>query len=619
MKIAVGIEKARASYVVLARTRGVKRGSAEEGRIVDRDPFLLRLKDSGLLTPEQLRDVEQCFPDARPDTAVAQELIGRGMLTPYQAQQLLLDPERPLVLGQYRILEEIGRGGMGHVYKALHTVMGRVVALKIIAPELVKDAHALRLFRREVQAATLLQHPNIAMAFDANECAGEHFLVMEYVDGPDLDAVVRRHGGLPIALACSVVRQTAEALQYAHEKGMVHRDIKPANLLLAGWDDRALTPWLHDRAAAPSPLPIVKVLDFGIARLRLPAGGDTLPVRNPGNVIGTPDYIAPEQAHNIHAADVRSDLYSLGCTFYYTLAGRVPFPGESALEKVLHHALEEAMPLAVVRSDVPPEIAAIVYRLMEKDPDQRFQTPGELARALEPWCSPLALAHSTDPVAAAAAAPTHEADALGDTTELEKTGGDDTSPVREVALVEGWCRWVDIVEDFARRRGNRSGTSQTEYAAVHGLAVAACRVRADTAAGETRRLFHDLRERVQPWLSLEALARADREILADLLAHCRRLEPLLTGGRGRRSRRRIAAALCLGAALFGLAWWLTNGLSFLRLRHGESWSSSVLDNVRRVIASLGSEVQAHPILWGSALCALVVLLSIYLVARLPRV
>jgi serine/threonine protein kinase len=579
---------------------------------VDRDSFLSRLKASRLLTEEQLRDVEQRFPDARRDAAIAQTLIAAGSLTPYQAQHILSDCERPLVLGQYRILEEVGRGGMGHVYKALHTVMGRVVAIKIIAPELVKDPHVLQLFRREVQAVTLLHHPNIATAYDANECDGEHFLVMEYVDGPDLDAVVTRHGGLPIALACSVVRQTAEALQYAHEKGMVHRDIKPANVLLAGWDESALGPWLHDRTAAPPtpvPLPIVKVLDFGIARLRLRADGDTLPVRNPGNVIGTPDYIAPEQAHNFHAADTRSDLYSLGCTFYYMLSGRVPFPGESALEKVLHHALEDAPPLATFRPDVPADVSAIVRRLMDKDPDQRFQTPGELARALVPWCNPRA------------AAPVEEAsppEGAKDRTPV--TDNDDGFAVADESLTEAWCRWVDVVEGFARRRGNRLGISDTEYAGLHQRAVDACRACEGSAAGETRRRFADLRQRVAPWLSLEALARADREILADLLAHCQHLEPLLTGGRRRRSSQRITAAVCLGAAaLLALACWTTNGFGLLKPRPGDSWLGSFLENARQLIVTLGREIQTHPILWGSALCALVLLLSIYLVARLPRV
>jgi hypothetical protein len=215
-------------------------------------------------------------------------------------------------------------------------------------------------------------------------------------------------------------------------------------------------------------------------------------------------------------------------------------------------------------------------------------------------------------------------DAEGEAQEPETQGPpptteDDVSLVPEESLTEAWCRWVDIVEGFARRKGNRLGISDSEYAELHDLAVGACRACEGTAADETHRLVGNLRERVQPWLSLEALARADREILADLLAHCRHLEPLLTRGRRRRSGRQITAAICLGAVLlFALAWWATNGSGVWRPRRGEGWLGSLLENARQVILSLGNEFQAHPFLWGSALCALVVLLSIYLVARLPR-
>jgi hypothetical protein len=402
---------------------------------------------------------------------------------------------------------------------------------------------------------------------------------------------------------------------------MVHRDIKPANLMLAGWDDAALSSWLHGGAPpAPSLLPVVKVLDFGIARLRHSSGGDTLPVRNTGHVIGTPDYIAPEQAHDIHAADVRSDLYSLGCTFYYALAGRVPFPGDSALEKVLHHALEEATPLETFRSDVPDELAAIIRRLMEKDPDKRFQTPGELARVLGPWCYPSTAPAHAEPTATIGASPTHGDREPDEAEESAATDDDEAAVDPEESLSAAWCQWVDIVEGFARRKGNRLGTTETDYATLHEAAVAACQACEDATTGETRQLFRALRERVQPWLSLAALARADREILGDLLAHCRHLEPLMTGERSRRSGYRKTAAICLGAAgLLGLAWWATNGLNLTARRPGESWLGSLLETAKRITGPLGSEVQAHPILWGTGLCALVVILSIYLVARLPRV
>jgi serine/threonine protein kinase len=274
-------------------------------------------------------------------------------------------------LGQYQLLEELGRGGMGRVYKALHTLMGRVVALKVISPELVSDPVAVDWFLREVRASTQLNHPNIVMAYDANEAEGRYFLVMEYVHGKTLDALVKQQGPLAIAYVCALMRQVALGLQHAHEKGMVHRDIKPSNLLIPTPQGNA-TPDVQ-----------VKILDFGLARLHGQGQGDTIALRSEAGVLGTPDYIAPEQSRNIHAADIRSDLYSLGCVFYFALTGRAPFPGDNAMEKLLKHLMEQPQPLENLRPDVPLALAAIVRRLMAKEPADRFQTPVELVRALE--------------------------------------------------------------------------------------------------------------------------------------------------------------------------------------------------------------------------------------------
>lgn len=281
------------------------------------------------------------------------------------------DDTQPLSLGQYRLLDELGRGGMGRVYKALHTIMGRVVAIKVVSPELVSDPVAVEWFRREVRASTQLNHPNIVMAYDANEAEGVHFLVMEYVHGVTLDAMVKEQGPLPISRACALIRQAALGLQHAHDKGTVHRDIKPSNLLIP----------LQEGDQSSEVL--VKILDFGLARLHGQSKGDTIALRGQAGVLGTPDYIAPEQSRDIHSADIRSDLYSLGCVFYFALAGRVPFPSDNAMEKLIKHLLEEPEPLEKVRPDLPPALAAIVRRLMAKDPTDRYQTPAELVRELD--------------------------------------------------------------------------------------------------------------------------------------------------------------------------------------------------------------------------------------------
>jgi serine/threonine-protein kinase len=287
------------------------------------------------------------------------------------------DATVPETLGQYRLLEPLGKGGMGQVYKAEHLVMKRLVALKLVAPHLVEDADAVARFHAEVQAAARLSHPNVVTAHDAAEFDGRHFLVLEYVDGIDLGRLVQQMGPLPGAVAAECIRQAALGLQHAHEHGLVHCDVKPCNLLLSQADGTAGTFQ-------------VKLLDFGLARL---AGttpeSPTYPSLPPSasGVAGTPDFMAPEQFKGRPNADIRSDLYSLGCTFYFLLTGRVPFPGGAWSEKVLRHQFNLPRPVSDLRPDVPPAVEAIVLRLLAKDPDRRYPVPAALAEVLEVWLS----------------------------------------------------------------------------------------------------------------------------------------------------------------------------------------------------------------------------------------
>lgn len=281
---------------------------------------------------------------------------------------------------RYRVVGLLGTGGMGAVYLAEHRRMQRVVALKVISPRLVASPSAVERFQREVKAAARLNHPNIVTAHDADQAGDLHFFVMEYVRGTDLNVLLDARGRLPVAEACEYARQAALGLQHAHENGMTHRDIKPHNLMVV-----------------PGPAPQVKILDFGLASLvseaALPVGPDaadpTGELTGAGAVMGTPDYMAPEQGRDARSADIRSDVYSLGCTLYTLLTGEVPFPGGTPLEKVQAHAERTPRPASELRPDLPPGLARVLDRMMARDPAQRYQTPAEAAAALAPFAAPV--------------------------------------------------------------------------------------------------------------------------------------------------------------------------------------------------------------------------------------
>jgi serine/threonine protein kinase len=298
-------------------------------------------------------------------------------------------PERP---GQYVILDKIGGGGMGEVYKARHALMDQVVAIKVIHSQHFATPGIEQRFLREIRALSRLDHPNIVRAQYADRVGDTHFLVMEYVEGTDLARLVRERGPLPVAVACAYVRQAALGLQQANEHGLVHRDIKPSNLLAA---DPPLAPLGRGVAASPlAPLGrgvggegLVKILDLGLAAFHeeQPAAEGLTAT---GAVMGTADYMAPEQWEDTHAVDIRADLYSLGCTLYYLLAGSPPFSGpgcRSNVQKMKAHAEAPVPSIQERRPDVPDGLAAVLKRLLAKRPADRYATPAEVAEALRPF------------------------------------------------------------------------------------------------------------------------------------------------------------------------------------------------------------------------------------------
>ncbi len=268
---------------------------------------------------------------------------------------------------RYRLIRPLGEGGMGTVFLAEHRLMRRPVALKLIRPECLNDRHAVQRFRREMQAAARLSHRNIVTAHDAEEVAGTHFLVMELIEGASLNDWLAAHGPLSPAEAGRYLVQACVGLQYAHEKGMVHRDLKPHNLMR-------------------TPDGTIKILDFGLARLMRTADrGNPTQLTATGAMLGTADYMAPEQAQDSSTADIRADIYSLGCTLYHLLAGQVPFPSGTSVDKFIRHSVEQPPALGTLRSDVPAGLVAVVEKMMAKEPTQRYQTPAEVAAALEPF------------------------------------------------------------------------------------------------------------------------------------------------------------------------------------------------------------------------------------------
>jgi serine/threonine-protein kinase len=346
---------------------------------VDRETFLANVRHSGLVSEAQLAELAPQLPDTPRGRLVARALVELGVLTRFQAERLLIGRIAGFLLGQYKILDEIGRGGMGRVFKAEHQTMKRLVALKVLAPEVLSTERAQELFLREVRVVAQLAHPNIVTAFDASAAGGRFYLVLEYVDGPNLEQLVRKQGPLSVGLACDYIAQVASGLQCAHQLGMVHRDIKPANILV------------QRRGLSDDSPGLIKISDFGLARLQMPNvdlgashGVGTILTRE-NTVMGTPDFLSPEQSRNLHKTDIRSDIYSLGCTLYYLLTGKVPFPGGKTLDKLIRHSTDTPKPLSEFRSDVPAPVLAILDKMLSKHPDDRFQTPTELAAALEPY------------------------------------------------------------------------------------------------------------------------------------------------------------------------------------------------------------------------------------------
>ena len=327
--------------------------------------FLQAIRNSRILSEQQFQKLEAKMAHGDYPSEPAElpsRLVKEGFLTEYQARQIQKGRSEGLSFGSYIILEFLGKGTMGKVYKARHRMMGRVVALKILDSRYVsRSTRSLARFQREMQLVGRLDHPNVVRAFDADRVADCHFIAMEYAAGFTLEDLLKAKGALPPADVVFYAAQAADGLDHAHERRVLHRDIKPSNLLLIEGQK-------------------LKILDFGLGTLLEREDVETA-LTTAGMAVGTPDYISPEQARLVKL-DGRSDLYSLGCTMYHLLSGQLPFKGESSMDCIVARITGNAVPISEVRPGLPIRLIETIEKLMATNPDDRYQTAGEAADAL---------------------------------------------------------------------------------------------------------------------------------------------------------------------------------------------------------------------------------------------
>ena len=335
----------------------------ESTDVVPPDLFPL-LQASRILTDRQFDEVRAKVLDGtfpRESEALADRVVAEQFLTRFQADHLLRNKAHGLVVGRYVVLEPIGAGAKGRVYKAEHRLMGRLVALKVIAPRIATKASTIARFHREMKLVGRLDHPNVIRAFDADQLGKLLYLVMEFVPGRSLDFHLLERGPLPPEEVLDYAAQAALGLDHAHSRGIVHRDVKPSNLLLDE-DGR------------------IKVLDLGLGALMEADSHASFATAN-GAAVGTPNYMSPEQAIG-READGRSDLFSLGCTMYHLLTGQLPFPAETILEQLERRIRGGPVPITDVRPDLSPDLVRVLDRLLARKPEDRYQTGTEAAEAI---------------------------------------------------------------------------------------------------------------------------------------------------------------------------------------------------------------------------------------------
>jgi len=317
-----------------------------------------------------MKDYKQAHNGKVPETAgdLAAELVRLELLTQWHCDKLLVGKYKGFFLGKYKLLKHLGAGGMSSVYLAEHVLMRQLRAIKVLPRSRVNDSSYLDRFHLEAQATAALDHPNIVRAYDIDNDGDTHYLVMEYVDGKDLQTIVKESRPLDFKQAARYISQAAKGLDYVHQQGLIHRDIKPANLLVDHEDT-------------------IKVLDLGLALFSDDAKMASVTLTHNENILGTADYLAPEQAINSHNVDSRVDIYGLGCTLYFVLTGRALFPEGSLAERIAKHQKATPDSILVTRGNCPESLVEICNKMIEKNPDDRYQTCGEVEDVLSQWAA----------------------------------------------------------------------------------------------------------------------------------------------------------------------------------------------------------------------------------------
>ncbi|WP_435011048.1 serine/threonine-protein kinase [Tundrisphaera lichenicola] len=526
--------------------------------------FLTTVQSSGLLGRARLdSSLRELGGSGTPIDAptFARALVKQGLLTEWQSGKLLEGVQQGFFLGKHKLLRHVASGGMSSVYEAEHLLLHRRVALKVLPKNLVGESSYLERFYREARAVAQLNHPNIIRGFDVGQDGDHHYFAMEFVEGTNLQDLVDRSGPVPYRRAVEMIRQAALGLGHAHEAGLVHRDIKPGNLLL----DRDGT---------------VKILDLGLVR-SLPDDEDeeaSLTRVHDESVLGTVDYLSPEQAIDSHDVDIRSDLYSLGCTLYFLLTGGPPYPKGTMAERLLAHQTKTPVPPSVLRPEIPESLNRIVARMMARRPEARFQNPQEVSDLLGDW-----LFGEVDPgkVRAAGKAPAPEIPVRTAPVARESaTESPDSVIIRRKrrtaaslpsamarakvvpekshgrlrvrpkipansAFQECWIRWAKVFEVVAARREPRLPFGEASYHLIHENLLIACREGAESSDAQTLEFLELVEDFVAPWLNLDSLRSIVRsEMKASLVARYREFDRIVRPHRELSPQGRLLLRVC---------------------------------------------------------------------------